>query len=394
MVNRKVFSLAAVACAGVALALLVVSAVVRRDDILRTWLDPKQPFQTYHPPAAPDYANAVSWALIPAQPSLWRASDPPADVFFVAPTTFNGGRDWNGPIGDRRADNLLTRVMLPNYAGPFQRVGRVFAPRYRQASLYSFMTNKEDAQDARRFAYGDVRRAFQLFLQRYSQGRPFVVVGVEQGGGLAARLVSDVVANDPQLLDRFAAAYLIDTLVPAGDYGPGSKTPACTAKGQAGCVLAWQAAMSDADAARDVKRDLVWSPAGDLQNLGDRAPLCVNPMLGEESGALAPPKLDLGAVNATGLEGGVRPAFLPREVSAQCLGGVLRISKPVSPMLRRSGGWTDRLKAAPFNLFYLNEEVDAAGRIAALTHRPGYAPPTPSAGASIVIAHAPIHRIS
>jgi hypothetical protein len=284
--------------------------------------------------------------------------------------------------------------MLPNYAGPFQRVGRMFAPRYRQASLYAFMTNKEDAREARAFAYGDVRRAFDAFLQHYNQGRPFVIVGVEQGGGLAARLISDVVARDPRLLSRFAAAYLIATLVPAAEYGAGSKTPACTANGQVGCVLAWQAATSDADAAREVKRALVWSPAGDLQNLGDRLPLCVNPMLGEESGALAPPKLDLGAVSATGLEWGVRPAFLPREVSAQCVDGVLRIAKPASPMLRRSGGWTDRLKAAPFNLFYLNEEVDAETRIAALIHRPGYTPPTPSSGALIVIEHAPIHRIS
>jgi hypothetical protein len=394
MANRKVFSLAAVACAALALALLAVLAVVRRDDILRTWLDPKQPFQTYRPPAAPDYADPASWALIPANPSLWRPSDPPADIFFVAPTTFDGGREWNGPITDRRANRLLTTVMLPNYAGPFQRVGRMFAPRYRQASLYAFMTNKEDAREARAFAYGDVRRAFDAFLQHYNQGRPFVIVGVEQGGGLAARLISDVVARDPRLLSRFAAAYLIATLVPAAEYGAGSKTPACTANGQVGCVLAWQAATSDADAAREVKRALVWSPAGALQNLGDRLPLCVNPMLGEESGALAPPKLDLGAVSATGLEWGVRPAFLPREVSAQCVDGVLRIAKPASPMLRRSGGWTDRLKAAPFNLFYLNEEVDAETRIAALIHRPGYTPPTPSSGALIVIEHAPIHRIS
>ena len=27
--------------------------------------------------------------------------------------------------------------MAPNYAGPFVRVGRLFAPRYRQASLYT-----------------------------------------------------------------------------------------------------------------------------------------------------------------------------------------------------------------------------------------------------------------
>ena len=39
--------------------------------------------------------------------------------------------------------------MLPNYAGPFARLGRIFAPRYRQASLYTLMTLRDDAREAR-----------------------------------------------------------------------------------------------------------------------------------------------------------------------------------------------------------------------------------------------------
>ena len=54
--------------------------------------------------------------------------------------------------------------MLPNYAGPFVRVGRLFAPRYRQASLFAQLTLRDDARDAREFAYGDVRRAFDYYL--------------------------------------------------------------------------------------------------------------------------------------------------------------------------------------------------------------------------------------
>ena len=71
--------------------------------------------------------------------------------------------------------------MAPNYAGPFARVGRIFAPRYRQAGLYSLMTLREDAREARRFAYGDVARAFRTYLARDNGGRPFVLVGVRSG---------------------------------------------------------------------------------------------------------------------------------------------------------------------------------------------------------------------
>ena len=375
------------------LALLAVSALVWRDDILRTWLDPKQPFQTYTPPTAPDYDKADGWALIPPNPALWTAADPPADVFFIHPTVFDGGRDWNAPINDRRSIRLLNTVMLPNYAGPFQRVGRIFAPRYRQASLYAFMTNREDAQDARRFAYGDVRRAFETFLTGYNDARPIVIVGVEQGGGLAARLVDDVLAPNPKLVARLAAVYLIDTLVPAAHYAAGAPILACAGSQQDHCVLAWAQAATSDEVAQAEKRALVWGRTGGLENLGDRPPLCVNPLLGAASADMAPARLNLGAANASDLEWGVHPAFMPRQVSAQCVNGFLRVSAPSSPSLKVSGGWTDRLKSPPFNLFYANEEADAKARISALVRQPGYRPPTPPSGASIVIVHSPVHRI-
>jgi hypothetical protein len=376
------------------IAFFAVSAFVWRDDILRTWLDPKQPFQTYRPPPAPDYAQPAAWALIPARPELWSTADPPADVFFIHPTTFDGGHDWNGPIDDRRAARGLTEVMLPNYAGAFQKVGRVFAPRYRQASLYAFTTNKEDAQEARRFAYGDVHRAFDTFLTRYNDGRPIVLVGVEQGGGLAARLADDLAARYPKVLTRLAAVYLIDAIVPAENYGATTRIPACRDRGEAGCVVAWEQAGEGEEAAQLSKRALVWSANGALENLNGRTPLCVNPILGAVGSAFAPIRLNLGAANASGLEWGVRPAFLPRQVSAQCIDGYLRVSKPLSLSLKTPGSWIDRLKAPPFNLFYADEEADAKARVATLIRAPGYKAPTPPIGASIVVPHSPVHRIS
>src|SRR5581483_10394478 len=72
------------------LVLLFVAAVIWRRDIIETTLDPKQPFQTYRPPPPPNYAERRAWALLPATPELIQPGDPPADVFFLHPTTFNG----------------------------------------------------------------------------------------------------------------------------------------------------------------------------------------------------------------------------------------------------------------------------------------------------------------
>jgi hypothetical protein len=349
-----------------AIVLLGGAYVIFRGDLIRYSLDPKVPFQTYKLPRAPDYAQRSAWALMPTHPDAPTAAEPAADIFFVPPTTFDGGKDWNAPIGDAEADRVFRRVMAPNYAGPFVRVGRIFAPRYREASLYSLMTLREDAREARSFAYRDVAAAFRLWRDHYGGDRPFIVVGVEQGGSKAARLLAEEVAPDPRLRARLAAAYLIETVVPAAH----PPLPPCAARAEPGCLAAWASAPQD-DPVRAqliLDRALVWYPGGELDNLKGPA-LCFNPILGATSDTLAPARLHLGGANATGLEWGARPAFLTRQVSARCEGGVLRISEPRSGSLKASGSWLEQRRSPGFNLFYADLEADARARLAALTAR-------------------------
>ncbi len=352
----------------VILALAVIAAFRWRTDILQTTLDPKVPFQTYQPPATPDYALRSAWALLPQYPAAPQADDPAADVFFVHATTYDGGRDWNGPIGDAKSARFLARVVLPNYAGPFARVGRMFAPRYRQASVYTELTLRDDALEARQFAYDDVRRAFDYFLAHFNQDRPLVVVGVEQGGTLVDRLMDEELAAHPEVSHRLAAVYIIDATVLAAAHGPRSPLPACTKPGETHCLMAWNQAFAfdSADIRAVFERSLVWSPSDELEPVNGRAILCTNPLLGGETGAMARANLNRGAVAAADIEWGVRPAFLARQVSAQCVDGVLHVSAPRSPTLEEQGGWLDRLKEPGFNLFYADEEADAQARVTTL----------------------------
>jgi hypothetical protein len=348
------------------LLLFGAAAVLFQGDLIRYALDPKTPFQTYRPPAAPDYAQSMAWYLSPTQPETPPAAEPAADVFFIAPTTFEGGRQWNEPIGDEKADHIFRQVMAPNYAGPFVRVGRIFAPRYRQAGLYSLLTLRDDAKDARRFAYGDVAAAFRYWRDHQGGERPFVVVGVEQGGTLAARLVAEEIAPNAQLRARLAGAYLIETVVSAIH----PALPPCTRRDQAGCLAAWVSVPSvEIDRGKILlARALVWGANGELENLQGPA-LCFNPILGATTDEPAPARMHQGAANATGLEWGARPAFLARQVSARCEGGVLRVSSPKSASLKPTGSWTEERMAPGFNLFYADLENDARARLAALTRR-------------------------
>jgi len=370
MAERRGWRFWTLALGGAALALLAAALYLWRDDVIKALLDPKVPFGKDNPPPAADYAQRGAWALIPDA----NAAPQGVDVFFIHPTSYpasftsyNGQRHWNAPVNDHGAGVVLTRVMLPNYAAPFDAVGDLYAPRYRQASLYTKSTLWDDALEARQFAYGDIKAAFDAYIARFNRGRPFILVGAEQGGELGARLLAETVAPNPALRGRLVAAYLIDTVVPAEAYGAGAAVPACQRRDQAGCLVAW-AAVREGDftgAQRLLSRAMVWNAQDVLEPLGARKPLCVNPLLGAQSDALAPERLNLGAAAATGLEWGVRPAFMVRQVEAQCQDGVLRVSRPRSALLRPSGDWIERIREPGYNLFWADLEADSQARWAA-----------------------------
>jgi hypothetical protein len=366
-------------CGLALVVLLLAAAFIWRGDILRSWLDPKTPFQTYVPPRPADYSQRASWALLPANPAAWTSADPPADVFFVHPTSFDGGANWNGPIHDSRANRFLERTLLPNYAGPFVRVGRLFAPRYRQASLFSQLTLRDDAREAREFAYGDVKAAFDHYIDHDNRGRPVVLAGVEQGGTLVDRLAREEIAARPGLIKQIAAVYMIDTVALASDFRPTDALPACQARAQARCAVGWTQSWKwdSADIRQTFTRSLVWNARGQLEPVKGRPILCVNPLLGLESTALAPARLNLGAANAQDVDWGTRPAFMSRQVSARCQDGILRVSHPSSPSLKDTGGFTERLKEPGYNLFYADIEADALGRVSALLALPDSPRPAP-----------------
>jgi len=345
---------------GFALVFILVAAVaVWRGDILKAGLDPQVPFQTYEPPPAPSYDQASAWALRDAR----APGAGPAHVFFVHSTTYEGGKHWNGPIDDRNAADDLRRGVLPNYAAPFARAGDVSAPRYRQASLYTRLTLREDAREARAFAYRDIDAAFSAWLQAHPTG-PIVLVGVEQGADLVDRLLHDRVAHHPELKQRLVAAYLMEGLIATARF---RDIPLCQQTGEFGCALAWRSVEQgdDTEAKRVLRRALVWDERGALVGADEAPTACVNPVTGSVKQSVSAMRDSRGATNATNLEWGARPAFQSRIVAAECRDGILWRSPLNSESFRPKGSWADRRKIPPFNLFYADIEADVLNRIGA-----------------------------
>jgi hypothetical protein len=350
---------------GLAALLLTILALVYvyRDDIFQTIQDPGPPFQTYTPPAAPNYASLDSWL---AQPDL--GIDPftlsaKGDVFVVVPSVYRGGAHWNLPSDDLRRKSKLQRIVRPNYVSPYGESGRLFAPFYRQASLYAFMTNREDARFAQDLAYRDVKRAFDIFLQQSPPERPIVLVGHNQGASHVQRILIDYFQGP--LKNRLAVAYVIDHPLPVDSFdGPLSQLSPCISPEQTRCVVAFGAftPKDNVIAERFLSRSLIFNGQA-YESINNRPPLCINPLLWTQSEDYAPARLHLGGVAAEGLDPDMRPASMTKQAGAQCSGGLLLVDTPRSKSLRRPRAVGAKFRTLPSNLFYEDLKQDAKRRV-------------------------------
>jgi len=347
---------------------LVISALASwflRDQIFQTFQDPGVPFQTYMPPTPADYGDGDAWFAIgaPAQ------AEEPA-VFFVHPTTYSGGSNWNAQLDKTSANRGVIDIALPNYAAPFARSGALYAPRYRQASLYAFMNNREDSVQARLFAHEDVSRAFDVFLSHVGDDRPIVLAGVGQGGFHVLGLLVDRVAAAPNLIDRLVAAYVIDAPVPLDLFAaPLVDIPPCETPDDVRCVHAYSYARpEEADRIRIMtERSMSWTPTGGLAFVEGRGLLCINPILGARTSEYATARQHRGGVAAEGLPPDTLPAPVPGQTSAQCADGILFVDEPRHRDLQRPNRLAEDFREPPFNLFYEDLRLDVARRAFALT---------------------------
>lgn len=342
--------------------MLLIGAVawLLREQVFQTFQDPGEPYQTYAPPPEPVYANADAWFV---RGSFDDDSTPA--VFFVHPTTYSGGADWNAKLDKDSSNEEVEQVVIPNYAAPFADSGVLFVPRYRQASLYTFMNNREDGVLAREFAYHDVEAAFRQFLLEAGVDRPIVIAGVGQGGLHALRVTMDVIARDEALTARLSAAYILETPVPLDLFeGPLANVPACDTAEDVRCVYSFSYAEEDETRRLRIltERSMSWTHNRELDFVKERRLLCTNPLLAAPSNQYASARMHRGGASATGFSADANPAPLPMQTGAQCADGVLLIERPESRLLRRPSRIAEDFLYAPFNLFYEDLRLDTARR--------------------------------
>ncbi len=243
---------------------------------------------------APDYTEERNWAALPARPGLAASvpagvDAPPAhpqiDVFFIHPTGYMGGADWNSPLDPDSQTEENTNWMLANQASAFDGCCAVYAPRYREASIFRYVSATPDLYEkSGALAYADVDRAFTYFLEHYSTGRPFIVAGHSQGTEHGLNLVRRRIDGTP-LADRLVAAYLIGGAITDKDVDALKTVHACTSPTDLHCIIHWATYGEGSMPVREDTKDKL---------------LCVNPLTWTRDGGLAPASLHRGAVPSSG----------------------------------------------------------------------------------------------
>jgi hypothetical protein len=225
---------------------------------------------------------------------------------------------------------------MRNQASVFNGCCDVYAPRYRQATIFSFMDDSgaKNGEQALALAYDDVAAAFQEFL-RLNPDRPIVLAGHSQGSHHLDRLIEEEVVGTA-LANRLVAAYPIGFSV---DNSNG--LPVCESIAQVGCQVTWNASAADA-----------------LFRVAEPGDICVNPLTWTTDGLPASYEANLGGVDF--MAGG---EIEPGVVDAQCKDSQLIISDI------RSVNYTGRpfgegnYHIYDYSFFYMNIRANVQTRV-------------------------------
>jgi hypothetical protein len=298
-------------------------------------------FEDKAPPPRPDYRFPDAWAALPGRQDGAGVAPPNtkfpeaqgnarADVFFVHPTGYAKAASWNGPTSDPDAVRAVSLVMK-YVASSFNAAARIYAPRYRQATLYAFL-DYETSSGIRAIdlAYADVEAAFEYYLKAYNRGRPFILAGHSQGSNHALRLLQEKIIGTP-LQKRLVAAYLIGMAIPEDI--PGIRPSRSST--DTGSVIGWTSHTPDGNPRFFTHDMAIWY--GGTYRKSKGLPLVqVNPLSWKLNGGAIPASKNPGSLPCYDPSSDP-PPLVPGVTGADASGQILVITKPGVPGFAGSG---------------------------------------------------------
>lgn len=201
-------------------------------------------FKAENQPAKPDYSLPQNWSALPfredaadqiPKTETWmHDSAKQVDVFYIYPTIYKDGDTWNADLNDGKLNKRIDKYPVRYQASVFNRVGRVYAPRYRQGT-YECFSDSIDGPLSLAFAYEDVKLAFEYYMEHYNQGRPIILASHSQGTHHARHLLKDYF-DTPAMKEKLVCAYIVGYAVYPEQYQ--LLTP-CENPQETNCYVTW-----------------------------------------------------------------------------------------------------------------------------------------------------------
>jgi len=213
------------------------------------YITPTGDFNESKAVSAPDYSKSFYWAALPTKADEAdstpkgvddRQANAKVDVFFLHPTIYTGEKgddQWNGPVNDPALNKRVDESTIRFQASIFNGVGKVYAPRYRQAHINAYyIQDKKMAKEVFDLAYMDLKNAFQYYLDNYNNGRPIIIASHSQGTTHSRRLVKEFF-DGTELQKQFVAGYLVGIPVLKEEF---ENIPVCQTPAETGCFTSWR----------------------------------------------------------------------------------------------------------------------------------------------------------
>ncbi len=220
-------------------------------------------------PSAPDYSQSSSWMSLPfrldgadilPKYEQWISDSlKEVDVFYIYPTIYTKGNSWCADIHDEKLNAKIDRLPVKFQASLFNQIARIYAPKYRQGILDCFRDTTGVGIEALDFAYQDVKKAFEYYMQHYNNGRPIIIVSHSQGTRQARLLLKDYF-DTPEMKEKLVCAYIVGYGIYPTTY---SLLKPCEDPHETNCYVTWSSFQKKYNADHDT---LLW------------AQLCVNPI--------------------------------------------------------------------------------------------------------------------
>jgi hypothetical protein len=322
-------------------------------------------------PAPPNYDLLDHWAALPDRADSADSvpvdsgavdAQPVAevDVFFIHPTTYYSGKGWNAAITDADINRRTQRGALRHQASAFNGCCRIYAPRYRQATLAAFLDVDGNGVPALELAYADILAAFDQYITHYNQGRPFILAGHSQGARHGIRLLAERIEGTP-IAAQLVAAYLVGypiKLTPANR--PFIHLQMCHTAVDTGCVINWNTFLDGGDTGNFRTPDALSLGLPEVQRTATGARVCINPLDWSSQGKVAA-SAHSGALAFSRDENTPLGPLRKNLISARCDDGYLYISDPgegFQKLVFPGGNYHNY----DYNLFYMNLRDNAIAR--------------------------------